>query len=382
MTPLLKVASPFREILLSTDKSLAQKVVLKLAGTACNIDCSYCGEKEKDLKFDHRFMTPEQMALAVKRIDRKVDLLFHGGEPLLLGINRFRALLEATRALGEQIQFVGVQTNGTLLSPAWMELFFSEFRELGIEISISLDGPKELNRLRTTYSGRSTWEATRRGFQLLEDAGQRAGLLSVIGRHALNHEAEYVEFLSSIPNLRFAKINPLFDVREGGLTRDSISPDEFTHFLQRVAEQWIGSKAYERYPIEPLLSFIQVLEGVDSKYCIFNQRKCLNYSTVYPDGATGICDNFSVKDFAVPTTGKPNFMDQLRLLAAGSGTRALHLLNEKCANCAIYAKCSGGCLSQRLALREAGENRYEEYCRHRSDMFDFMEKLVGKQEPV
>lgn len=376
------VAHPFREILLSPDQTRAQKIVLKLAGTACNIDCSYCGEKEKDLKFDHRFMTPEQLTHSVKRIDRKVDLLFHGGEPLLVGLNRFRALLEATRALKEQVQFVGVQTNGTLLSPAWTELFFSEFKDLGIEVSISLDGPRELNRLRTTYSGRSTWDATRRGFQLLEDVGQSAGLLSVIGRHALEHEAEYVEFLSSIPNLRFAKINPLFDVREGHLTLDSISPDEFTRFLQRVAEQWVSSRAYERYPIEPLLSFIQVLEGVDSKYCIFNQRKCLNYSTIYPDGSTSICDNFSVKDFAVPTTGNSNFMDQLRILAVGEKTHALYILNEKCTSCQIYAKCSGGCLSQRLALRQAGEHRYEEYCRRRSDMFTFMAQLVGKQEPV
>lgn len=376
------VARPFREILLNTDQARAQKVVLKLAGTVCNIDCSYCGEKEKDLKFNDRFMTPEQLTDSVKRMDRKVDLLFHGGEPLLVGLNRFRALLKATRALGEQVQFVGVQTNGTLLSPAWTELFFTEFRELGIEVSISLDGPRKLNRLRTTYSGRSTWDAARRGFQLLEDAGQRAGLLSVIGRHALDHEAEYVEFLSSIPNLRFAKINPLFDVREGGLTRDSISPDEFTRFLQRTAEQWISSRAYERYPIEPLLSFIQVLKGVDSKYCTFNQRKCLNYSTVYPDGSTGICDNFSVKDFAVPTTGNADYMDQLRTLAAGAGTHALHVLNEKCTGCTIYAKCSGGCLSQRLALWQAGESLYEEYCRHRNDMFAFMARLIGKQEPA
>ena len=156
----------------------------------------------------------------------------------------------------------------------------------------------------------------------------------------------------------------------------------FTRFLERVAEQWVSSRAYERYPIEPLLSFIQVLEGVDSKYCIFNQRKCLNYSTIYPDGSTSICDNFSVKDFAVPTTGNSNFMDQLRILAVGEKTHALYILNEKCTSCQIYAKCSGGCLSQRLALRQAGEHRYEEYCRHRSDMFTFMAQLVGKQEPV
>lgn len=67
----------------------------------CNIDCTYCGEKEKNLNFEklNKFITPEQLVQSVGRINKKVDLLFHGGEPLIVGINRFRALLEATRTL-------------------------------------------------------------------------------------------------------------------------------------------------------------------------------------------------------------------------------------------------------------------------------------------
>lgn len=377
-----KVNRPFNEILLSSDDNLSQKLVLKLAGTACNIDCTYCGEKDKELKFDHRFMTPDQLTQSVRRVNRKVDLLFHGGEPLLVGIKRFRALLEATTALGDQVKFVGIQTNGTLLTKAWTDLFFNEFKGLGIEVSISLDGPLDLNRLRITYSGRSTWEATRRGFQILENAGQKAGLLSVVSRHSLGYEAEYAEFLSTIPNLRFVKINPLFDVFEGRLTCDSITPSEFTCFLQSVAKHWIGTRAYERYPIEPLLSFIQVLMSIDSKYCTFNQRKCLNFSTVYPDGSTGICDNFSINDFIVPADEGTDFMGQLRDLALGDKTRQLHDLNDRCLSCDIYAKCGGGCPSQRLALQQAGEHLFEDYCRHRNEMFSFMEQFVFKEKIV
>lgn len=374
-----KVNRPFREILLSHEDDSAQKLVLKLAGTACNIDCTYCGEKDKELKFDQRFLTPEQLTQSVKRVNRKVDILFHGGEPLLIGITRFRALLEATTALGDQVKFVGVQTNGTLLKKAWADLFFNEFKELNIEVSISIDGPLALNHLRVTYSGRSTWDSTRRGFQVLENAGQKAGLLSVITRHALGYESEYVEFLSTIPNLRFVKINPLFDIQDGQLTNDSISPSEFTRFLQGVAKHWIDTRAYERYPIEPLLSFIQVQMGIDSKYCTFNQRKCLNYSTVYPDSSTGICDNFSINDFSVPINEDTDFMEQLKNLAAGPETAELYRLNDKCTNCELYAKCGGGCLSQRLALLQAGESLYDDYCRHRDEMFSFMDQLVCKK---
>lgn len=370
---------PLRKILIDTNQNHAQKVVLKLAGTVCNIDCTYCGEKEKNLNFEklNKFITPEQLVQSVGRINKKVDLLFHGGEPLIVGINRFRALLEATRTLKNKINFVGIQTNGTLLSTAWIELFFNEFKDLDIEISISLDGPRSLNLLRTTYSGRSTWDAARRGFQLLEDANQRAGLLSVIGKHSIGYEAEYTQFLSSIPNLRFAKINPLFDVQKGRLTQDSITPKEFTYFLQHVAEHWINTNSYEKYPIEPILSFIQVLEGVESKYCIFNQRKCLNYSTVYPDGSTGICDNFSVKDFIV--NKDKDLMGELENIADGPDSQSLYLTFEKCLSCPIYEKCSGGCLSQRITLRKAGEDLYEDYCRHRNDMFVFMARILDKQ---
>jgi uncharacterized protein len=366
----------FDEILFNPLADSCQNLVVKLTGTVCNIDCTYCGEKDKDLTFE-RFMTPEVFKRTLEAIDRRIDVLFHGGEPLLLGTERFRQLLQVASSLRDRINSVGVQTNGTLLNREWVSLFFDEFMDLDIQVAISLDGTRSMNRLRVTYSGKPTFDRVLKGFELLHQAGKSAGLLSVIGRHALGSQREYVSLLSSLPNLRFVKINPLFDMAQGRLSPDSISPSQFTGFLKGVAAEWIGTGAYQRYPVEPLLSFIQVLKGIDSKYCTFNRRKCLNFTTVYPNGELGICDNFSIKEFPVPLETDKRFSHSLRVLAQSPAMEPLAVMREKCERCNIVDLCGGGCLSQRHSFRLASPDLYEDYCVHRKEMFSFVSELLG-----
>lgn len=367
-----------QEILFQSAPDSSQKLVVKLAGTRCNIDCTYCGEKEKDLEFDD-YITADILKKTLETIDQRIDLLFHGGEPFLIGCTRFRFLLEVVRQHRDRINSVGVQTNGTLIDKKWISLLFVEFSDLDIQISISLDGTREMNKLRVGYNNKPTFDRVLRGFRLLHEAGIRAGLLSVISHHALDYASEYVSLLSSIPNLRFVKINPLFDVGGKQGVGDSISPSEFTSFLKSVAVQWISSGAYRDYPIEPILSYIQVLMGIDSKYCTFNRRKCLNYTTVYPNGLLGICDNFSIKEFPIHVDQEIGFSASLQALSRSSAMTPFQAMRDKCNQCEIQHLCGGGCLSQRHAFRNTSMTLYEDYCTHRKEMFKFMSELVSTQ---
>lgn len=363
------------EVLFSPLSSASQKLVVKLTGTVCNIDCTYCGEKEKDLSFDN-FMPVDVLQRTLQSIDRKIDLLFHGGEPLLVGIRRFREYLQIVRLHRDRINAVSIQTNGTLLRSNWVALFFDEFADLDIQVSISLDGTRDMNRLRITYGGASSYDRVIRGFDNLHQAGQSAGLLSVIGRHSLSAQREYVALLSSLPNLKFVKINPLFDMTPSGLSADSITPSEFTAFLKGVAVEWVRSEAYRRYPVEPLLSFIQVIKGIDSKYCTFNSRKCLNYTTLYPDGKLGICDNFSVKEFPVRLPNPGSFSQGMQMLSQSQAMLPFVPLRKQCETCEIFSLCSGGCLSQRNTFLKESKALHDDYCLHRKEMFSFMRELV------
>jgi uncharacterized protein len=75
---------------------------------------------------------------------RGVTLELHGGEPLLWGRDRVRRFAREAAAIDRQRVEVTLQTNGTLLDAAWLDLFADE----GISFSVSCDGPPALHDAR------------------------------------------------------------------------------------------------------------------------------------------------------------------------------------------------------------------------------------------
>lgn len=354
-----------------------QKLVVKLTGTACNIKCQYCFEMAKNIDPPNR-MSVEVLEQCLDKIDKPIDLLLHGGEPLMVGLRHMRTLLASVRARKDKVRTVGVQTNGTLLDNQWIDLLFREFEDLQIRISISLDGDADINRLRVTRDGRPTHDRVVESFRLLDRVGIKAGMLSVIGRHALDREQAYVEMLNSIPNLAFVKINPLYDCDPGQLRPDSITPSEFTRFLRGVATEWIKSNGYRRFPLEPIWSAIQVVQGIPSRFCNFNNRKCFRYTTVYPDGALGPCDNFDASAFPVIVPDDLGFDEGMHALVSSPVAAPIAAMMDRCEDCSIRNLCGGGCLSQRYYFRSMVPELEDDYCRHRRDLFMMFDELLSE----
>jgi uncharacterized protein len=310
-------------------------------------------------------------------IDKPVGIVLHGGEPLLLGTRRLGEILSVIRRHQDQVRNVFLMTNGTLLAPEWLDLFFQEYKDLGIELAISLDGTAEMNQLRVMPNGEPTFHKVLAAFSLLGSAGKTAGLFSVIGHHALPYARDYVRMLLGIPNLRFVKINPLFDCVPGGLAANSITPAEFSSFLQQVTAEYLNCRGFVKFAIEPILSYLQRIKGVDSKYCNFNQRKCLNFTTLYPDGQMAICDTFSVREFPVTIDPRLGFRRSLDKIADSQAMRPLAEILDDCRACEVSEICNGGCLSQRLYFRRNAPALYGDYCRHRKEMLAFFQQILG-----
>ncbi len=68
-----------------------------------------------------------------------IFIVFHGGEPMLAGIDFF---INAVKIFNEKIDVkinYAIQTNGTLLNKDWVVMF----SDLSINVGISIDGPKK-----------------------------------------------------------------------------------------------------------------------------------------------------------------------------------------------------------------------------------------------
>ncbi len=143
----------------------------------CNLSCSYCYVYEMaDQSWRHmpKRMSQPIAAKAVERIAehaRKhglatVEVILHGGEPLLAGAEWLTELVQALRSLVPARVNAAVQTNGTLLNRPMLETL----KCLGISIGVSLDGDAEATGLHRRYAdGRNSFDAVTDGLHLLKE---------------------------------------------------------------------------------------------------------------------------------------------------------------------------------------------------------------------
>ena len=95
---------------------VAFSTMLKPAGSACNLDCHYCYYLDKAVQYGGRqaVMSDELLELYVKQyicaneVDT-VQFCWHGGEPLLLGVDFYRRAMEFQRKYEQLEQQVRAQ---------------------------------------------------------------------------------------------------------------------------------------------------------------------------------------------------------------------------------------------------------------------------------
>src|SRR5258708_40003435 len=106
-------------------------VVLKLA-SHCNLNCSYCyvyNHEDQGYKTRPKFISDQTYGALLWRMleysssrDERHSwtLSYHGGEPTLVRLHRFRRLVRmAHELLGKRLALINMQTNATFLDPRW-----------------------------------------------------------------------------------------------------------------------------------------------------------------------------------------------------------------------------------------------------------------------
>jgi len=165
--------------------------VLKLH-SRCNLNCRYCNiynGADTSYALQPARMTPETAEALARRIreykradrDSLVTLVFHGGEPLLVGRRHFENILERLAGiLGSGYRWT-CQTNGVLLDRHWVDLFAA----WDVSVGISLDGPAQHHdHSRVDAKGQGSHAAAVQAIRLLQSTavGRRlfSGTIGVI----------------------------------------------------------------------------------------------------------------------------------------------------------------------------------------------------------
>jgi len=124
---------------------------------------------------------------------QELKILWHAGEPLAAGIDYFRqAFALADRLVGDRWRIRhSIQTNGTLITEDWCNLF----RAHGVSLGVSLDGPADLHDAnRKTLGGGGSFAKVMRGIELLRAHGIRINVLTVLNAHNIDRPDEMFQF--------------------------------------------------------------------------------------------------------------------------------------------------------------------------------------------
>ena len=148
---------------------------------ACNFNCNYCSvgnnNSISNLNIDYikKFINGTKALLEYKH-NENLNIIWHGGEPLLITIDVYRELQDyiINTLKGIDVKF-SVQTNGSLINEQWIDFF----KEYDVVPGISLDGYKELhNANRVDKFGNQTFDEVVKNIKTLKENGKNKNLMN------------------------------------------------------------------------------------------------------------------------------------------------------------------------------------------------------------
>lgn len=347
-------------------------LVIKVA-SRCNINCSYCymyNLGDLSFQFQPKFLNRWHIRLLARRIktyclagDKKYfEVIIHGGEPLLMPISDFEYFLEEIGNVlrPEIIPVFSVQTNGVLLDQRWFEIF----ERHSVSLSISLDGPRDINDLhRLDHRGRSTYEGTLNGIRsAMEFFGPRkeVGVLAV-----MTPKSDPIELYRFFKNLKVRNLDFLFPHHNYDNPPAREHADSYSDWWIELFVEWYFDEDSNKPNIRFLTQIIVTVLGCNVGFDMLGNHTS-NYLIIETDGSIETVDG--LKSCGNGFTKEGIHIETHELVDAVQAPliRLYHeshvKLPDVCQRCPISEICGGGFLAHRYGA-ENGFNNPSVYCR-------------------
>ena len=257
------------------DQHKGELRLLVLQPTAfCNIDCTYCYLADRSNK---RRMSPYTAVRVLEHlyadglIDSELELCWHLGEPLSVGLQFYETVVPAIAAFADGKFAVRhtFQTNGTLIDETWCAFF----KRIDAVVGVSLDGPAEFHdRTRRTRSGKGTFERVVRGLRLLQQVGIQRYIIAVLGPEALREPDRIFDFFADL-----GESNICFNIEETeGI---HISPAHRSAGSNQLARGFYR-RILERIALEPERLWVRDLQKMLGLLVTSRRGKCENENNI------------------------------------------------------------------------------------------------------
>jgi uncharacterized protein len=370
------------------------QVFVKPVSAECNLQCSYCYYlKNKSLIQGNgrALMSDELLEKYVLQhisasTDKAIFFSWHGGEPLLAGIDFYRKAVSLQKQYQPEGSIIinGIQTNGTLINDDWAGFLSEEKFVTGM----SIDGPGELhNKYRRTNDNQPSLEKVLKGHKILQEKGINPEILCVVNSNNVKYPLVVYDFFREI-EAQYITFLPL--VERTGKTRNQVSertvpPLEFGLFLSAIFDEWL-EKDIGKIKIQIIEESARTAFNQEHTLCIF-RKYCGGVPVVEHNGDFYSCDHYvdeehnlgNIKDH--PLEYFLDSPEQKRFGEAKAST-----LPGYCLNCEVLDMCNGECPKNRFITTPDGEaglnylcSGYKYFFNHCRPFVDAIRKTAGRR---
>lgn len=382
-------------------------VMLKPAGSLCNLACEYCYYLEKGKLYpekQERIMTDnllEEFTRQYIESQTQPEILFtwHGGETLMRPLSFYRKAVELQRryARGRRIDNC-IQTNGTLLNDEWCRFF----KENNFLVGISIDGPQEYHdEYRRAKSGKPSYREVMRGIKLLQKHGVEWNAMAVVNDCNVQDPIGFYRFFKDL-GCRYLQFTPIVErvmqradgltlapgmSEDGTLTDFSVLPEEWGHFLCAFYDEWV------RQDVGTI--FVQLFDvtlanwmGVAPGLCTLS-KQCGHAAVMEANGDLYACDHFVYPEYKLGNIRQQTITEMMygqRQQDFASMKTAR--LPRQCRECKFLFACHGECPKNRFKRDKYGEpglnylcEGYQMFFEHVAEDMAFMCNELKAQRP-
>lgn len=347
----------------------------------CNLRCTYCYEypelgNRNRMSLDEVYSMFQNIATYYASSTKKMDFVWHGGEPLLAGHEFYWRVHEMQHEIFDPVEINfsnSIQTNLTFLHKDQIKLMREFFAEVGI--SIDLFGDQRIDRRGTVVQSRVL-----DNMQRLINEKVNFGCITVLSRLTAPHVEKIYQFFEDI-QVSF-RLLPIYRTGYKGQNEEmALSDIEIVEVLKRVTDHWFMSDSLIH--VEPVAGYVahvlHHLSGPNKKTRYYDKERDEVIFIVDTDGS--VYSNGDAYDTRLRHGNI--FTDSFRDMRSSRGfIRALEesrqRVNEACSLCRYYGSCSGFFMGESTPEQRWKDSNGSTYCGVAAPIQQYIEqKLVA-----
>lgn len=305
------------------------QLIIKVTN-GCNLRCKYCYNAAKEFKHEVISLDKVEKMFGLVADFDQVDVIFHGGEPMLASKDFYTKVLELEKKVSVQtgVKFSNqIQTNATLLDSQWANYF----KKNHISVGISFDGIYN-----DAYRGKT--EDTLKAVDILKKNNMQFGCIAVVADKDYNIESNY-EYMKRVGvNVDFSYVF----IEGNAKTIEVLPVESYVKQMTDLFDKWIYDK--DGIPVRNFNYILNKIFRCGSEYCC--NGSCIgNFFCLDVSGDIFGCSRESVHQYCFGNVNSVNSMsdvlnsDGFKRYITGAITR-----RKSCAEkCELFDYCKGGC---------------------------------------